>query len=152
MTTYGPGNPPPEREPAGHVCDPDIDHDHDPVTDYERLRMDLLMFGNAYVRDGKRVPPEDVVVLTFGLPEPRTTIRSQEELLTDLDELLDNAQHEDTCFINPADTVCGCIIGRIRTILPPCGAVYRPANPQRGDRIVMCLRNAHPSSPDRHVF
>lgn len=84
--------------------------------------------------------------------EPDQPTVTQDELLTALDELLDSALHDDRCYIHENDTECVCVIGKVRTALPPCGATYRPAHPQRGDRVVTCHRNAHPSSPDRHVF
>jgi hypothetical protein len=84
--------------------------------------------------------------------EPDQPTKTQDELLTALDELLDSALHDDACYIHENDTECVCVIGKVRAALPPCGATYRPAHPQRGDRVVQCHRNAHPASPDRHVF
>lgn len=84
--------------------------------------------------------------------EPDQPTVTQDELLTALDELLDSALHDERCYIHENDTECVCVIGKVRAALPPCGATYRPAHPQRGDRVVTCHRNAHPSSPDRHVF
>ena len=90
--------------------------------------------------------------------ESATEIRTQDELLTDLDELLDNALHDDHCYITPNDTVCVCVIGRLRAVLPPCGAVQirkvatQGAFGGEGRSVWKCLRNAHPASPDRHYF
>ena len=118
-------------------------------------------FGQMVAGLVERMPPPDVVQaqtvenlaneLCVGA-EPDRAVSTQDELLTALDELLDNTLHDDRCYIGENDTTCVCIIGAIRSVLPPCGAVYRPAHPQRGDRIVTCHRNAHPASPDRHVF
>lgn len=138
----------------------------------ERLDIDRIMFGNAYTVNGKRVPPEDVVVHEVLTPsgterigyqvQPKTvdnlqtelckgvetTIRGQDEFLTLLDELLDDTLHDDRCYIHPSDTECVCIIGRIRAVLPPCGAVV-----DKGNGVYWkCVRNAHPTSPDRHTY
>ena len=83
--------------------------------------------------------------------EPATPVRTQDEFLTFLDELLDSTLHDDHCYVNPSDTVCGCIIGRIRAALPPCGAV-RPAPGTNGRKVWPCIRTAHPASPDAHYF
>lgn len=109
---------------ADHVCDPDIDHDHDPVSQtVDNLKNELCK----------------------GI---ETTIRGQDEFLTMLDELLDDTLHDDHCYIHPNDTECVCIIGVIRAVLPPCGAVV-----DKGNGVYWkCVRNAHPASPERHVF
>lgn len=139
----------------------------DTPTDTERLAEDLWMFGNAYTVNGRRVPPEDVVVHEHvcdpdidhdhdPLPSVQETgwtaqvarIHSQDEFLTVLDELLDNALHDDRCYTHPSDTECVCIIGRVRAVLPPCGAIV-----DKGNGVYWkCHRNAHPASPGRHVF
>jgi len=80
--------------------------------------------------------------------EPDQPVKSQDELLTALDELLDSSLHDDGCYIDAHDTTCRCIIGRIRAVLPPCGAAQ-----DKGNGVFWkCHRNAHPASPDRHVF
>lgn len=73
---------------------------------------------------------------------------SQDDLLTFLDELLDNALHDEGCYVNPDDTVCFCLIGKVRAVLPRCEARLA------GYESLMwaCQRTAHPASPDRHVF
>ncbi|MEV6413871.1 hypothetical protein [Kribbella sp. NPDC051718] len=73
---------------------------------------------------------------------------SQDDLLTFLDELLDNAAHSDECYVNPDDTVCFCLIGKVRAALPKCEVNRQLAF----GRAWRCTRTAHPSSPDRHVF
>jgi hypothetical protein len=88
--------------------------------------------------------------------EPATEPRTQDELLTALDELLDNALHDDRCYIHENDTECVCIIGVIRAVLPPCGAVkITPTGVPawaKGAKAWKCLRTAHPASPERHYF
>jgi len=79
---------------------------------------------------------------------PVVELTTQEELLTALDELLDNALHGDGCYVDPNDTVCFCLIGTIRNVLPQC-AVQKLMVFGRPWR---CTRTAHPASPDRHVF
>lgn len=77
-------------------------------------------------------------------------VKTQDELLTALDELLDSALHDDACYIDENDTECVCVIGKVRAALPPCGmSIYSGAE---GSKPYKCHRNAHPSSPDRHVF
>ena len=80
-------------------------------------------------------------------PEPPRTL-TQDELLTQLDELLDRALHGPECFIDPDDTLCHCVIGKVRAALPPCPEYAMSP----GGRPYKCHRNAHPASPDRHVF
>lgn len=82
--------------------------------------------------------------------EPDQPTVTQDELLTALDELLDSALHDDRCYIHENDTECVCVIGKVRAALPPCGAVQAP--PSGEGYVYKCHRNAHPASPDRHVF
>lgn len=77
-------------------------------------------------------------------------LTTQEELLTALDELLDNALHGDECYVNPNDTICFCVIGKVRDALPRCEVRVVPGGPLGGPW--RCQRTAHPASPDRHVF
>lgn len=83
---------------------------------------------------------------------------SQDDLLTFLDELLDNALHADTCYVNPDDTVCFCLIGEVRAVLPQCEATKDRLGGVHMDATTgyipawRCTRTAHPASPDRHVF
>lgn len=125
-----------------------------PDNNQDRLRLDLLLYGNAYMVNGQRVDPTDVVVHQADEQcqgaEAGPEIRTQDQFLTQLDELLDNTLHDDACYIEPNSTTCVCILGRIRADLPPCGAV-RPA-PGAPDRMWPCIRTAHPASPDRHWF
>lgn len=124
------------------------------------LDEDITVFGDDFPQ--YRRTTVEQIARVFDVPlelfegqsvtPPEQPTHTQDELLTLLDELLDNALHDDRCYIDPDNTTCVCVIGKVRAALPPCGAVYRPANPQRGDRIVTCHRNAHPASPDRHVF
>lgn len=79
---------------------------------------------------------------------PVVELTTQEELLTAMDELLDNALHSDECFIDPDDTTCVCLIGTLRAALPPCN-VHKLMVFGRPWR---CTRSAHPASPDRHTF
>lgn len=82
--------------------------------------------------------------------EPDQPTVTQDELLTALDELLDSALHDDRCYIHENDTECVCVIGKVRAALPPCGMIiYSGAE---GSKPYKCHRNAHPASPDRHVF
>lgn len=82
---------------------------------------------------------------------PPIELTTQDELLTTLDELLDNAVHSDLCYVNPDDTVCFCLIGLVRAVLPPFPVVQPPPS---GEGMILwrCVRTAHPASPDRHVF
>lgn len=159
---YGPGNPPPKFDPPEAADTGTLFYDEavrlnntlPGLTDNERLGLDLALHGNAYTVDGKRVPPESVVVHTAdetcqGVDSPK--VRTQDELLAELDELLDNALHDSHCFINEADTHCACVIGAIRAVLPPCGAVV-PAPGKRPDVYWKCLRTAHPASPNNHWY
>lgn len=75
---------------------------------------------------------------------------TSEELLTLLDEMLDRTLHSDACHIDPDDTTCICVIGQLRSVLPPCTATQPPPSGQ-GD-LWHCTRKAHPASPDRHVW
>lgn len=86
--------------------------------------------------------------------EPDQPVKTQDELLTALDELLDSALHDDRCYIHENDTECVCVIGKVRAALPPCGAVRIQRAPERpsGKRVLRCHRSAHPASPDMHVF
>jgi hypothetical protein len=72
------------------------------------------------------------------------------ELLTLLDEMLDRTIHSDACHIDPDDTTCFCVIGQLRSVLPPC-PVKQPPPSGEGD-LWSCTRKAHPASPDRHVW
>jgi hypothetical protein len=76
-------------------------------------------------------------------------LTTQDELLTALDELLDNALHADGCYIGPEDTVCFCVISKIRAVLPRCEVTRPTAVIGTSWR---CERTAHPASPDRHTF
>jgi hypothetical protein len=82
---------------------------------------------------------------------PVVELTTQEELLTALDELLDSAVHSDECYVNPDDTVCFCVIGKVRAVLPRC-PVWRPPPSGEGPLLWRCQRTAHPAAPDRHVF
>lgn len=90
--------------------------------------------------------------------QPVIELTTQEQLLTALDELLDNALHGDECYVNPNDTICFCVIGTIRDALPQCEAVQMRASsdyrglPVHGAKAWRCQRTAHPANPDRHVF
>lgn len=130
-----------------------------PESEADKVRLDLLMTGNAYMVDGKRIPPESVVVyrlqtvadleteLCKGV-ESDVPVRHQDEFLTMLDELLDNTLHDDHCYIGPHDTTCVCIIGRLRAVLPPCGAVK-----DKGHGVYWtCTRTAHPANPNQHYY
>lgn len=79
---------------------------------------------------------------------PVVELTTQEELLTALDELLDNALHSDECYVDPDNTTCLCVIGKVRAALPRCEVhqltTFGPP--------WQCQRTAHPASPDRHVF
>lgn len=72
------------------------------------------------------------------------------ELLTLLDEMLDRTVHSSACHIDPDDTTCFCVIGQLRSVLPPC-PVKQPPPSGEGD-LWHCTRKAHPASPDRHVW
>jgi hypothetical protein len=78
----------------------------------------------------------------------------QDDLLTALDELLDNALHSDRCYIGPNDTTCVCVIGKVRAALPLCEAVQdRPMlGEPRDTSYWRCQRTAHPSQPAQHYF
>jgi len=65
------------------------------------------------------------------------------ELQAHLADLLEDALHSDDCYINPDETVCVCLIGRVRAVLAHC-------EERRGQWL--CIRPAHPDSPHRHVF
>lgn len=82
---------------------------------------------------------------------PIVELTTQEQLLTALDELLDNALHGPDCYIDPDDTVCSCVIGKVRAVLPRC-PVWQPPPSGEGPLLWRCLRTAHPSQPDRHHF
>lgn len=86
--------------------------------------------------------------------EPDQPTVTQDELLTALDELLDSALHDERCYIHENDTECVCVIGKVRAALPPCGATstYGNISDLADSYTRVCHRNAHPSSPDRHVF
>lgn len=78
------------------------------------------------------------------------SIRTQEEFLTALDELLDHTLHAEGCYIDPNDTTCVCVIGKVRAVLPAC-MVKQPPPSGEGD-LWSCVRTAHLASPDRHVW
>lgn len=161
MTTYGPGNPPPEfddidpelKDLARRMIADEIANDPEAFL-ADQLDLDLLLWGNTYVVDGKRVDPTTVVVhrrTPQGQAEQvHPPIHTQEEFLTALDVLLDHTLHADECYIDDAQTECVCAIGKVRAVLPPCGAVQPP--PSGEGHLYRCTRNAHPSSPDRHTF
>lgn len=133
-------------EPGGPM---DYERDFPPIIDIRRRepRPDFLgpILEPAY---GPGNPP----------PESEPTIHTQEEFLTALDVLLDHTLHADECYCDPNDTVCVCVIGKVRATLPPCGATrIQRVNTQgafggEGQTVYKCTRNAHPASPDRHVF
>lgn len=79
---------------------------------------------------------------------PVVELTTQEELLTALDELLDNALHGPDCYIDPDDTHCDCVIGKVRAVLPRCSEYTMTP----GGVPWRCLRTAHPAQPDRHYF
>jgi len=84
---------------------------------------------------------------------PEVAYSTHDELLTALDELLDNALHSEECYIDPDDTHCTCVIGKVRAVLPRCEATQpKPRRPFEENVVWRCQRSAHPASPDRHVF
>lgn len=157
MTAYGPGNPPPERDdPRGPVLLPlngrhdhpygGVANQHPPEEPWQKVRR----CPHCSVEDGT---PH---YWDCASRQPKGSIRSQEEFLTALDELLDHTLHADECYIDAAQTECVCVIGKVRAAMPPCGAVRpRPFEDQRltqPRKYWTCHRNAHPASPDRHTF
>lgn len=77
-------------------------------------------------------------------------------LVEDVADLLDNALHLEGCYITPDETVCVCIIGQLRALLPRCehtemvkrflgGGVTETATRR-------CLRTLHPSAAWKHVY
>lgn len=105
------------------------------------------------VVDGVPQSPEQLLVELEA--EPVVELTTQEELLTALDELLDNALHGDGCYIGPEDTVCFCVISTVRAVLPRCPETRTPPGYPEvpgTPRYWRCQRTAHPASPDRHTF
>lgn len=88
--------------------------------------------------------------LLAGVVAATGSIRTQEEFLTALDELLDHTLHSEACYIDPNDTNCVCVIGQVRAVLPACEAVWI-AGKGPSSRWT-CQRSVHPASPDRHVW
>lgn len=77
-----------------------------------------------------------------------STHEDQEALAEEIASRLDEAMHLEGCYIDPNDTHCVCVVGKLRAVLPQCEArlIDYPGKPLR------CLRIVHPSTPDRHVF
>lgn len=89
--------------------------------------------------------------LLAGVVAATGSIHTQEEFLTALDELLDHTLHLDTCYIEPHDSTCVCVIGMVRAVLPACEATY-PRELTVDPSQWRCVRTAHLASPDRHVW
>jgi hypothetical protein len=140
---YGPGNPPPEQDDFA-CC---RNGEHKPA---EQLRMDLLMYGNAYIVDGKRVPPESVVAYqeTKGYPLHATQAQ-QDDLAEEISGLLEEAMHLEACWISEDETRCQCIIAKLQDALPRCGHVERIGTKGLTRQ---CLSTVHPSAPYKHTF
>lgn len=151
MERYHHDRPPPEA--ASHYL---IDTGTMFYAEAERLNRVMPVSEEERARLVAALPPQTVENLSNELcvgAEPDQPTVTQDELLTALDELLDSALHDDACYIHENDTECVCVIGKVRAALPPCGAgslVWGP--PDQPAKAVRCHRNAHPSSPDRHVF
>lgn len=100
------------------------------------------------------VPP-DVMRQLFPL---YTTPEAQAELAEEIADLLDEAVHLEGCYIDPNDTHCVCLIGKLRAVLPQCGETRTLRTPDsiafdgEGFRMWRCQRVVHPSTPDKHVF
>ena len=50
LDANGYGRPKKAEPEAEHVCDPDIDHDHDPLPEW--TEGDMMRPGPCYIRDG----------------------------------------------------------------------------------------------------
>lgn len=113
----------------------------------EQLATDLLMTGNAYTVDGKRVPPEDV--LTYRNYPLHSTPEALDGLAEQVADMLDNAMHLEACWISEDETRCVCLIAALRAALPRCGHVE---NIGVKGLTRQCLSTVHPSAAYKHVF
>lgn len=86
---------------------------------------------------------------------PGVELSTQDELVVSVADLLEHALHADECYVNPDDTICFCVIGKLRDALPQCDATQTtPRGPlgQLTSRVWRCVRIRHPHLPDHHVF
>lgn len=86
-------------------------------------------------------------------------LTDEQELLVALTELITEAQHPvGVCYIDPDDTVCHCLIGRVKAVLPLCRARKTAYGLPFGDTggepspYWECVLTEHPDNPDRHEF
>lgn len=88
-------------------------------------------------------------------------LTDEQELLVALTELVTEAQHPvGVCYIDPDDTVCHCLIGRVKAVLPLCKAKKTAyGHPAELDRLGQppepywqCVLTEHPDNPERHEF
>lgn len=126
-------------------------------SDAVQAAMDLMLYGNAYLVDGKRVPPEAVLVVDeqdCGTPEARKLYATdQNDLAEAIADQLDHALHLEGCYIGPEETHCVCLVGRIRALLPSCTEPRTQGGYFDGEATYWrCVRTVHPSDPDRHFF
>jgi hypothetical protein len=159
------------------MSEPDL-----PTAEQLNLDMLMTGSAYLDAQTGARIAPEDVVtvdgvpqlvhvvqdevVIQVAAPElsdamvdlllaeveatPLLEFTTQDEFLTALADLLDGALHPDTCSIDTDGTYCSCYIAKVREALPRC-PVTKP-NPRCCGVTWVCVRTAHPASPDRHTF
>ena len=84
----------------------------------------------------------------------------EQSLLVDLTEILTEAQHAPGCYIDPEETHCVCLIGKVKAVLPRCQETRNsyggPAEPARlgepSEPYWRCVLIEHPDNPDGHNF
>lgn len=126
----------------------------DGFSDADAAALDVALYGNAYLLDGKRVPPQDVLVVQADCCTPELAklyVCNQDGLVEAVAKLLDGALHLEDCYITPGETTCVCLIGKLRALLPLCNEP-RVQDGKTRDTFWRCVRHVHPSTPDAHVF
>lgn len=165
---YGPGNPPPESDgpwEPGPESWPGVESLDSVVlgtlgTPEQHADAFQQLRNEQYAKAGLPMPGDAAAGvlrhLLAGVVATTGSIRTQEEFLTALDELLDHTLHAEGCYIDPNDTTCVCVIGQVRAVLPACEATQLPPYPtpdnQDPTHAWHCVRTAHLASPDRHVW
>lgn len=79
----------------------------------------------------------------------RTDVLTQDELLVAVRKLLEQTEHKSECSIDPDETHCDCLVGKVKESLPRCAysiTVESNSAPWR------CVSIAHPDEPYKHCL
>lgn len=87
-------------------------------------------------------------------PETEPNVLSVDELVVAVRKLTETTAHgHPLCSIDPEETYCLCVIGRIRSGLPRCGYMITVAPSEDSPGATFyCLELAHPDRPTTHTM